>query len=131
MVVVDSSVWVDYLNGMDTPHVEWLEKELGRQRLAVIDLIVCEVLQGVRDDRDYVDVRRALQRFEVFTSGGIDLAIATAENYRTLRAQGHTVRRTIDCLIATYCMLHGHALLHHDRDFDPFEQFLSLQVVHP
>ena len=131
MVIVDTSTWVDYLNGRSTPQVEWLEKELGRQRLGVMDLIVCEVLQGIRDDGDYSDMRRAMQRLEIFASGGLDLALAAAQNYRTLRARGRTVRKTMDCLIATYCLLHNHALLHNDRDFDPFEQLLGLQVIHP
>ncbi len=131
MVIIDTSIWVDYLHGAGTPQVEWLERELGRQRLGVIDLIVCEVLQGIRDDGDFADMRRALQKLQIFTSGGLDLAIGSAENYRRLRAQGLTVRKTIDCLIATYCLLHNHTLLHNDRDFDPFEQVLGLPVIHP
>jgi hypothetical protein len=131
VVVVDTTVWVDYLRGARPPHVEWLERELERQRLALTDLNLCEVLQGVRDDRMFRDVLGELTKFKVFSTGGVRLATAAAENYRVLRAKGRTVRKTIDCLIATFCLVEGHALLHNDRDFDPFEEFLGLNVVHP
>jgi predicted nucleic acid-binding protein len=131
MVIVDTTVWVDYLKGTDTPEAGWLEDELERQRLGLTDLILCEVLQGVRGERRFAEVRRELLRFEVHRSGGAELAIAAAGNYRRLRARGRTVRRTIDCLIATFCIMNGHSLLHSDRDFDPFEQVLGLRVIHP
>jgi len=131
VVIVDTTVWVDYLRGIQTPQVGWLEAEIGRQRLGLTDLILCEVLQGVRDDQQFADVRHELLKFEVFATGGAELAVAAAQNYRELRAQGRTVRRTIDCLIATFCLVNGHALLHSDRDFDPFEQVLGLPVIHP
>jgi predicted nucleic acid-binding protein len=131
MVVVDTTVWVDYLNGTTTPEVEWLDREALRQRLGLLDLMVCEVLQGVSADEEAARVLRHLRRFQIFETGGVDLAEAAARNYRRLRARGKTVRRTVDCLIATYCLQHEHALLHHDRDFDAFEDLLDLQVVHP
>jgi hypothetical protein len=131
VVIVDTTVWVDYLNGLTTPHTDWLDAELTRQRLGLTDLILCEILQGVRDERQAAETQRALRRFEIFETGGIGLAVTAARNYRQLRAQGRTLRRTIDCLIATFCLAHNHALLHNDRDFDPFEQFLGLRVVHP
>jgi len=131
VVIVDTTVWVDYLVGTQTPQADWLDAELGRQRLGLTDLTLCEVLQGVRNDRRFEDVRRELMKCEVFTTGGAKLAIAAARNYRTLRGRGRTVRRTLDCLIATFCLTHGHSLLHTDRDFDAFEQVLGLQVVHP
>jgi predicted nucleic acid-binding protein len=131
MVIVDATVWVDYLNGISTPEVEWFEQESGRQRLGLIDLTVCEVLQGVSTDAAAARVLRGLRRFEIFDTGGVALAEAAARNYRRLRARGRTVRKTIVCLIATFCLEHSHALLHSDRDFDPFENILSLQVVHP
>lgn len=131
MVIVDTTVWVDYLVGTQTPQADWLDAELGRQRLGLTDLTLCEVLQGVRGDRRFEDVRRELMKYEVFTTGGAKLAMAAARNYRTLRGRGRTVRRTLDCLIATFCLTHGHWLLHADRDFDAFEQVLGLQVVHP
>ncbi len=131
MIVVDTTVWVDYLRGTGTPQADWLDANLLQQRLGLTDLILCEVLQGVKDDHRFEAVRRGLLKFEVFSTGGVALATAAAKNYRRLRAEGHTVRRTLDCLIATFCLQNGHALLHNDRDFDPFEQFLGLVVVHP
>lgn len=131
MVIVDTTVWVDYLNGAHTPQVAWLEAAMERQRLGLTDLILCEVLQGVRGERRFADVRHELLMFEIFETGGTRVAIAAARNYRRLRARGLTVRRTIDCLIATFCLTHGHSLLHTDLDFDPFEQVLGLHVIHP
>jgi hypothetical protein len=131
MVIVDTTVWVDYLNGVTTPQTDWLDQELDRQRLGLTDLILSEVLQGVRDEREAAEARRELLKFEVFTTGGVELAVTAARNYRALRAKGRTIRRTIDCWIATFCLLNDHALLHNDSDFDPFEEFLGLRVVHP
>lgn len=131
MVIVDTTVWVDYLNGIQTPQTDWLEVEMGRQRLGLTDLILCEVLQGIRDDRRFAQVRREMLKFEIFSTGGIELASTAAQNYRMLRAQGYTVRKTIDCLIATFCLIHDHTLLHNDHDFDPFERILGLNVIHP
>ena len=131
MVIVDTTVWVDYLNGISTLEVEWLDRESERRRLGLLDLTVCEVLQGVSNDAAAARVLRTLRRFEIFDTGGLALAEAAARNYRSLRARGRTVRKTIDCLIATFCLEHSHALLHCDRDFDPFEDVLELEVVHP
>lgn len=130
MVIVDATVWVDYLNGIGTLEVEWLDRESERQRLGLPDLTVCEVLQGVSTDAA-AQVLRTLRRFEIFDAGGVVLAETVARHYRSLRARGRTVRKTIDCLIATFCLEHSHALLHCDRDFDPFEDVLGLEVVHP
>jgi hypothetical protein len=131
VIVVDTTVWVDYLRGGDTPQTRWLELNLERQRLGLLDLILCEVLQGTRDPDEFRAVRRELLRFEVFATGGIPFAIEAARNYRRLRSRGITVRRTIDGLIATFCLQGGHSLLHSDRDLDPFERHLGLEVVHP
>ncbi len=131
MIIVDSTVWIDYLGGTANPHTEWLDRELSRQRLGLTDVILCEVLQGIQRDEDFARTRRDLLHFEVFATGGEELAIATAKAYRLLRARGFTIRKTIDCLIGTFCLTEGHSLLHRDRDFDPFEQYLGLQVVHP
>jgi len=130
MVIVDTTVWIDYLQGVRNRETEWLNRELDRQRLGLTDVILCEVLQGIRDDRTFGRVLRYLLGFEVFATGGVGLAAAAARNFRILRQQGHTVRKTIDCLIATFCLREGHSLLHRDRDFDPFEQVLSLAVLH-
>jgi predicted nucleic acid-binding protein len=131
MVIVDTTVWIDYLRGTDNPETLWLDQELTRQRLGLTDLILCEVLQGVRENALFREVRDELLSFHLFETGGKELAIASALNYRTLREQGYTVRRTIDCLIATFCLQAGHELLHRDRDFDVFERVLGLRVVHP
>ena len=131
MVVVDTTVWVDYLQGVRNPETDWLDQELDRQRLALTDVILCEVLQGLSDDAIARQIEDLLLRFEVFATGGVDLAREAARNYRALRRRGRTVRKTIDCLIATFCIREGHSLLHRDRDFDAFEKFLELSVVHP
>ena len=131
MVIVDTTVWIDYLAGITNPQTSWLETEMDRQRVGLTDLILCEVLQGVRDEAVFSQFQQDLCVFHVFHTGGMDLAIAAARNYRSLRARGHTIRKTIDCLIATFCVREGHALLHRDRDFDAFEERLGLSVIHP
>lgn len=131
MVIVDTTVWVDYFRGLDNPETDWLDAEIDRQRLGVTDIILCEVLQGVRDESTAANVEAQLLRLEVFEAGGVDVAREAARNYRTLGSRGHTVRKTIDSLIATFCIRERHSLLHRDRDFDPFERFLDLSVLHP
>ena len=131
MVIVDTTVWIDYLNGVATPQSEWLDREIARRRLGLLDLMVCEILQGLATDAEAVRVLRHLRRFEIFETGGVELAAAAAHNYRRLRQRGRTVRKTIDCLIATFCLRESHALLHSDRDFDAFEELLHLEVVPP
>lgn len=130
MVIVDSTVWVEYFRGVANSETDWVHAELERQRLGLADLILCEVLQGVRDDGAAKAVERELRKLEVFDMCGVDLAREAARNYRTLRSRGHTVRKTIDCIIATFCIREQHSLLHRDKDFDPFEKFLELSVIH-
>jgi hypothetical protein len=130
MVIIDTTVWIDYLRGTENRETLWLDGELTRQPLGLTDLILCEVLQGIRNPFAFRQVRDELLTFHLFESGGIDLAIDSANNYRKLREHGYTVRRTIDCLIATFCLHAGHELLHRDRDFDSFEKALGLQVIH-
>jgi predicted nucleic acid-binding protein len=131
VVIVDTTVWVDYLRGVANPETDWVHAELERQRLGLTDVILCEVLQAVRDDIAAKEVERQLLKLEVFDMCGVDLAREAARNHRTLRTRGHTVRKTIDCLIATFCIREQHSLLHRDRDFDPFEKFFELSVIHP
>ena len=126
MVIVDTTVWIDYLRGTENPETVWLDGALTRQRLGLTDLVLCEVLQGIRDPNMFIKVRDELLTFHLFQTGGKDLAITSALNYRKLGDQGYTVRRTIDCLIASFCLEAGHELLHRDRDFDPFEKALGL-----
>ncbi len=130
MVIVDTTVWIDYLGGISNWQTSWLDRELGHQRLGLTDLILCEVLQGIRNDAAFTQARRDLLKFRLFDTGGTEMAVAAAQNYRSLRATGHTVRKTIDCLIATFCLKAGHELLHRDHDFDPFEKHLGLRVIH-
>lgn len=130
MVIVDSGVWIDYLNGTDTPETGWLDARLTTERFGLLDLMVCEILQGLSTDQQAARVLGHLRRFEIFNSGGVDLAAAAAAQYRALRAHGRTVRSTLDCLIAAFCIREGHHLLHRDRDFDPFEAHAGLRVVH-
>lgn len=131
MVIVDTTVWIDYLAGTVAPHTEWLDRQLGVRRIGLTDLILCEVLQGIRSEAAFRQVRKDLFRFEVFNTGGESLAIAAAQNYRLLRSRGYTIRKTIDCFIASFCISEGHKLLHCDRDYDPFEKHLGLRVVNP
>jgi predicted nucleic acid-binding protein len=131
VVIVDTTVWIDYLQGAQNAETAWLDTELNRQRLGLTNIILCEVLQVVRDDVIAKQVETSLTKCEVFDMGGVVLAREAARNYRTLRSRGHTVRKTIDCLIATFCLRGEHSLLHRDRDFEPFEKLLGLSVIHP
>lgn len=131
MVIVDTTVWIDYLRGTENAETGWLDRELQRQRLGLTDLILCEVLQGTRQEAVFARVRSDLLKFQIFETGSVELAIAAAQNYRDLRQRGYTVHKTIDCLIATFCLQAKHELLHRDRDFDCFEKVLGLRVVHP
>jgi len=129
MVIVDTTVWVDYFRGVQNPQSLWLETEAERKRLGLTDLILSEVLQGIREHQEFLRVQAEILKFEVFVTGGIDLAVGAAENFRKLRKKGFTIRRIADCWIATFCLREGHELLHRDRDFDPFESELGLRVV--
>lgn len=129
MIVVDSSVWIGYFNGKETRETLLLDGILGIEPVVIGDLILTEILQGFRSDRD---VRRALEAMNTLVFEpmvGRDIALASAQNYRALRARGVTVRKTIDMLIATYCMENGRALLHSDRDFEPIQRYLGLETL--
>ena len=129
MILVDSSVWIDYFKGTATAQAARLDELLGNEPLAIGDLILTEVLQGFHDDRDFNQARRMLTALTVVELGGQDIAIQAARNFRTLRRKGVTVRKTIDTVIATRCIESGYELLHNDRDFDPFAMHLGLRVV--
>lgn len=131
MVIVDSTVWIDYLSGKRNAHCEWLDKGLGKRSIGLTDLILAEVLQGYRNDAVFERILLRLQTLPIFQMSSLGLAVASARNYRSLRVRGVTIRTTIDCLIATFCIESGHSLLHRDRDFDPFEKQLGLKVIHP
>ncbi|KZC43260.1 MULTISPECIES: type II toxin-antitoxin system VapC family toxin [Rhodanobacter] len=129
MILVDSSVWIDYLRGVETRHTDCLHGLLGAEPLAIGDLILTEVLQGTTSDKEFRDVLRLLGSLDLVQLGGQAAAVQAARNFRTLREKGVTVRKTIDCLIATRCITDGLTLLHSDRDFEPFVVHLGLQSV--
>ena len=129
MILVDSSVWIDFFRNQPTPEAEWLDRNLGIEGVLVGDLILAEVLQGFKDDRGFNEARRMLGQLKQITLGGEDLAVDAARNFRKLRTKGVTVRKTIDVIVATRCLLDGFRLLHSDRDFDAFEAHLGLRVV--
>jgi predicted nucleic acid-binding protein len=126
VILVDSSVWIDYFRGVVTPQSDSLDGLLGVEPVAIGDLMLAEVLQGFGDDRDFERARQLLSTLTVIDIGGEEVAVQAARNFRTLRALGVTVRKTIDTLIATRCIADGHALLYSDRDFDPFVRHLGL-----
>jgi predicted nucleic acid-binding protein len=129
MILVDSSVWIDFFRGTQTAASEKLDRILDTERLYVGDLIVTEVLQGFKEEADFKAARKTLESFTMVEIGGEDIAVLAAQNFRFLRARGLTVRKTIDTLIATRCIQAGFKLLHSDRDFDHFAAHLGLKVV--
>lgn len=131
MLVVDSTVWIDYFNGIVSPQTDYLDRVLDQTPILIGDLILAEVLQGFREDADFEKARRALGKFMQVQMVNPDLALQSARHYRLLRRQGVTVRKTIDCLIATFCIVNKHDLLHKDNDYDGFEKHLGLRVIYP
>jgi len=131
MTIIDSSVWIDYFADRITPETDWLERNVDLAPCGLTDLILYEVLRGIRTDRRLAEVQNELLPFRLWPTMSPGLEVKAAENYRMFRRRGITIRSAIDCLIATYCIREGHSLLHNDRDFDPFEEHLGLQVIHP
>ena len=129
MILVDSSVWVDYFKGRATAQTSLLEGLLDSQELAIGDLNFIEVLQGCKIEKEFNEVRRLLGRLDLVVLGGEDVAVPAAKNYLKLRQLGLTVRGTIDVVLATRCIVSGYQLLHSDRDFDAFEKHLGLKCV--
>ena len=129
MILVDSSVWVDYFKGVSNAPTDKLDDLLSHEPLAIGDLILTEVLQGFSDERAFNEARKMLTALIVVELGGQEIAIQAAQNFRALRSLGVTVRKTIDTIIATRCIESRHELLHNDRDFDPFVKHLGLRVV--
>jgi predicted nucleic acid-binding protein len=128
MIVVDTSVWIDFFNGRPTDESDLLHDLLGREPILIGDLILAEMLQGFRAEEDFREALSILETFDFREMLGRNVAIASARNYRMLRAKGVTVRKTIDVLIGTFCLLNDHELLHSDRDFDPMTEHLGLRV---
>ena len=129
MILVDSSVWIDYFNGVRSASTDFLDSCLGQEPIGIGDLMLTEVLQGFRTDADFQTAKTLLLELPLFTIGGPEVALGAAENYRALRAQGITVRKTIDTLIATFCIVNRYPLLYSDRDFDPFTSHLGLKAA--
>ncbi len=129
MILVDSSVWIDYFNGRSTMATDRLDILLAHELLLIGDIILAEVLQGFRRQSDFRRARALFDKLEYRDMLGDDVAITAATNYRMLRARGVTVRKTIDVMIATFCIHNGHRLLHSDRDFTPMERHLKLKTV--
>ena len=131
MILVDSSVWIDYFNGRKTWQTDLLEKLLSDVPIIIGDLILAEILQSFRSDNDYKTAKSFLSDLPFREMGGYQVAVQSAQNYRTLRKKGVTVRKTIDVIIGTYCILEGLPLLHDDRDFEPMESHISLKILSP
>ena len=129
MILVDSSVWIDYFRGSITPQTEKLDQLLGSEPLAVWDLILTEILQGIDGERAFNEVKTMLTALTVVELGGQEVAVQAARNFRTLRKRGVALRKTIDTVIATRCIESGYDLLHNERDFDPFVKHLGLREV--
>lgn len=129
MILIDSSVWIAHLRGQTTPATTKLELAAEREPLLVGDLILLEVLQGAKDEAQAVRIERALREYAVVPLLDDRLAVQGARNYRHLRSQGITVRKTVDIIIGTFCIEHGHSLLHEDRDFEPMETHLGLKTA--
>lgn len=126
MIVVDSSVWIDFLNGRKAAHVERLQAALGVDEIIVGDLMLCKVLQGIDSEKDARQVESLLRRFEVVPMTGEAIAVSAARNFRSLRRRGITIRKTIDLLIGTWCIENRRSLLHNDSDFKPMARHLGL-----
>lgn len=129
MILVDSSVWIDFFRGTVTPQVDALDRLLGEELVAIGDLMMTEVLQGFASERDFNKARRMLGALDLVEIGGRDVMIEAARYFRDLRGRGITIRKTIDTLIATRCIVSGYRLLYSDRDFDPFVTHLGLERV--
>lgn len=128
MIVADTSAWIDYVKGVEALHTNILDYELEHSRIITGDIIIAEFLQGFREDQDYDTAKRLMESLEYCDFLGKDNAIRAAQNYRRLRKNGITVRKTIDVIIATFCIENGFELIHNDRDFDPMEEYLGLRV---
>ena len=129
MILIDSSVWINYFNGKTTWQTEALDQMLLQIPLITGDLILTEVLQGFRDDTEYNKAKEVMSILDFQQMGGFDIAIESAENYRILRKKGITVRKTIDLIIGTFCIHKNIPLLHDDKDFEPMVIHLGLKSI--
>lgn len=131
MTIVDTSVWIDFLNKRGTPETVWLLGRHDNEPIGLTTLVLTEALQGIRLESRFQLALTHFRSMAVFNAVSPELAVLSARHFRTLRSRGITVRSTIDCLLATFCIVNGYGLLHNDRDFDAFERHLGLQVIHP
>jgi predicted nucleic acid-binding protein len=131
MILVDSSVWIDYFNGRVTPETDWLESAIGIEVIILGDLILTEVLQGFYRDKDFLTAKELLMNFPFMEMLGKELALESAGNYRRLKKKGSSPRKTVDVIIGTFCLHYGFSLLHDDRDFEPLVRHLGLRVIKP
>jgi hypothetical protein len=129
MILVDTSVWIDYFNGVLTDQTEFLDRMLSEKTVLIGDIILTEILQGFADDKDFRSARRALDPLECVHLGGKSLAVTAASNFRFLRAKGVNIRKTVDMLIGSWCIEHGLELLHNDKDFDQMATHLPLKIA--
>jgi predicted nucleic acid-binding protein len=128
MIIADTSAWIDYFNGINSNHVEILDYELQYNRVIIGDLIIAELLQGFKTEKQYRIAKEIVERLEYVNLVGREIAYLTADNYRKLRKKGVTVRKTIDMIIGTFCIMNEIELIHNDKDFDPLEKYLGLKV---
>jgi predicted nucleic acid-binding protein len=129
MILVDSSVWIDYFSGVANTKTDRLDALLGQENILMGDIIMAEVLQGFASDIEFKRAQNLLALLPFREMLGREVALQTARNYRALRKQGVTVRKTVDVMIGTFCILNNIPLLHKDRDFDPMEKWLGLMAV--
>ena len=129
MILVDSSVWIAFFNGINTPETDHLDQLLGLEPVALGDLILAEVLQGFRIDRDYKTAKQLLTSLTVYELLGSEMAVKSADKFRLLRRKGITIRKTTDVIIATFCIENNLQLLHADKDFEPFRKHLNLRAT--
>jgi predicted nucleic acid-binding protein len=126
VIVVDTSVWIEFIKGHNSREVQRLRALLGDEEIIVGDLMLCEILQGLESERAASEVETLLRNFQIVPMAGDAIAVAAARNYRSLRRRGITIRKTIDLLIGTWCIENGMPLLHNDRDFHPMTRHLGL-----
>lgn len=129
MILVDSSVWIDYFNGKISPQTDYLDAIVGKEVIIIADIVFIEVLQGFKNDSDYAKAKEMLELFPMVNILDKDVALKCIAMYRDLRQKGITIRKTIDIIIATYCIINNIALLQSDRDFIPFKDYMGLQII--
>jgi predicted nucleic acid-binding protein len=129
MIAADATIWIDYFNGIQSPHIGRFRSELNRDNVVITDVIMVEVLQGFRSDRDYAKATHILNAVNYRSFWGRRRMQDAASNYRLLRKQGITIRKPNDVVVGTFCLEYGYSLSHHDRDFDFMEQLLGLQIA--